>query len=94
MEKAVLEVKVRYRKKFSKNAMKLVLKHALFEKDFVYRVFDTFGDFLRSKTRIIRKRFCISNFRHFRGFFRSRATKFCQLCVYWIGSRLLSRFAL
>jgi hypothetical protein len=32
MEKAVLEVKIRYRKKFSKNAIKLVLKHALFEK--------------------------------------------------------------
>jgi hypothetical protein len=54
MEKAVLEVKVRYRKKISKNVIKLVLKHALFEKDFVYRIFDSPGDFFRSKTRIIR----------------------------------------
>jgi hypothetical protein len=65
MEKAVLEVKVRYRNKFSKNAIKFVSKHALFKKDCVYRISDTSGDFLRN-----------------------RASKFCQLCVYWIGSSL------
>jgi hypothetical protein len=69
MEEADLEVKVRYRKKFSKNAIKLFLKHALFEKDFVYRIFDTSGNFFKEQNTHYSKKILYIEFSTLPGIF-------------------------